>query len=174
VNRARALLSRFYSREPKSFQPPKIELPESLPRGEGLILLVDDEISIVDLLKDILVPLGYEVARKYNGSDALQAFKAHPESFDLVITDLTMPRITGIDLAREIQKIRADIPIILCTGFSEWVDESRTSKLGISGFLRKPVGMRELAESVSKILAENKSKKSKTQHSRTGYWVSPR
>ena len=77
-----------------------VEASEPLPTGKGLFLVVDDEKSIVDMLKEMLESLGYDVAERYSSSDALQAFRAHPESFDLVITDLTMPHMTGLDLAR--------------------------------------------------------------------------
>jgi CheY-like chemotaxis protein len=102
--------------------------------------------------------LGYDVAERYSSYDALQAFRANPESFDLVITDLTMPHMTGIDLAKEILGIRVDTPIILCTGFSEAVDENRIKFLGIRGFLMKPVPMHDLAAAVSKIMARKSTK----------------
>ncbi len=128
--------------------------PVSLPSGKGLVLVVDDERPIVDMLRAMLESLGYDVAERYSSYDALQAFRARPDSFDLVITDLTMPHMTGIELAREILKVRADTPILLCTGFSEAVDENRTRLPGIRGFLMKPVALRDLAVSVSKILSQ--------------------
>ena len=85
--------------------------------------MVDDEKSIVDMVKEMLETLGYETVPRYSSTDALEAFRARPESFDLVITDMTMPHMTGIDLAKEILTIRPDTPIILCTGFSDTVDE---------------------------------------------------
>ena len=139
----------------KTLQAPTVEASEPLPTGKGLVLVVDDEQSIVDMLKQMLECLGYDVAGRYSSYDALQVFRARPDSFDLVITDLTMPHMTGIDLAREILKIRADTPIILCTGFSEAVDDNRTKLLGIKGFLMKPVALRDLAEIVKKILAKD-------------------
>ena len=118
--------------------------------------MVDDEQSIVDMLKQMLESLGYDVTAIYSGSDALQAFGVRPDSFDLVITDLTMPHMTGIDLAREILKIRPDTPIILCTGFSDTVDENRAKLLGIKEFLMKPIALRDLAITVKKILFQDK------------------
>jgi CheY-like chemotaxis protein len=81
-----------------------------------------------------------------------------PDSFDVVVTDMTMPQMTGIDLAKEILKVRSDIPIILCTGFSETVDESKSKLQGIRELLMKPVSLRDLAEAVSKVLVAEKSK----------------
>ncbi|MFZ0930021.1 MAG: PAS domain S-box protein [Syntrophobacteraceae bacterium] len=139
----------------KTLQAPMVEASEPLPTGKGLVLVVDDEQPIVDMLKEMLVSLGYDVAERYSSYDALQAFRARPGSFDLVITDLTMPHMTGIDLAREILKTRRDIPIILCTGFSDTVDENRTKLLGIKGFLMKPIALRDLAVTASKILVQD-------------------
>jgi signal transduction histidine kinase/ActR/RegA family two-component response regulator len=127
-----------------------------LPTGRGLVLVVDDEKFIVDMVKEMLEVLGYEVVPTYSSSDALETFKARSESFDLVITDLTMPHITGIDLAREILMIRPDIPIILCTGFSNTVDENKTKLPGIKELLRKPVSLRELAVAVNKLLVPDR------------------
>jgi len=140
----------------KTLQAPMAEGSEPLPTGKGLVLVVDDEQPIVDMLQEMLGSLGYDVAGRYSSYDALQAFRARPDSFDLVITDLTMPHMTGIDLAREILKIRPDTPIILCTGFSEAVNENRTRLLGIKGFLMKPLALRDLAATVNKILFQDK------------------
>jgi len=114
--------------------------------------VVDDEKFIVDMVKEMLETLGYEVVRRYNSSDALKAFRARPESVDLVITDMTMPRMTGIDLAKEIFMIRPHTPMILCTGFSETMDEDKIKLLGIKDLLMKPVSMRDLAVAVNKTL----------------------
>jgi PAS domain S-box-containing protein len=127
----------------------------SLPTGRGVVLVVDDEKHIVDMMKDMLVSLGYEAVSRYSSSDALEVFKAKPGSFDIVITDLTMPHMTGIDLAREILKVRAGTPIILCTGFSEAVDENRAKLTGIKELLMKPVSMRDLAVAVNRLLGRD-------------------
>jgi len=147
----------IYFPRARTLQAPKAEVPEPLPTGKGLVLVVDDEQPIVDMLKEMLGVLGYDVAGRYSSYDALQAFKARPDSFDLVITDLTMPNMTGIDLAREILKIRPNSPIILCTGFSEAIDENRSKLLGIRGFLMKPIALRDLAATVKKILFQDKA-----------------
>ena len=87
----------IYFPRTKTLQPP-VQAGEPLPSGKGLVPVVDDEQSIVDMLKEMLGGLGYDVAERYSSSDALQAFRARPDSFDPVITDLTMPHMTGIDL----------------------------------------------------------------------------
>ncbi len=124
-----------------------------LPVGKGRILIVDDEKILVEMLEAMLSQLGYQVTTSNNGADALEAFKASPAQYDLVITDQTMPKMQGTDLAREILKIRGDIPVILSTGFCETVDEEKAGNLGIRGILLKPVSWRNLAEIVQKHLA---------------------
>jgi CheY-like chemotaxis protein/anti-sigma regulatory factor (Ser/Thr protein kinase) len=128
------------------------DLPEPLVTGHGRVLVVDDEKSIVDMVKEMLETLGYEAVPRYSSVDALEAFRGRPESFDLVITDMTMPHMTGIGLAKEILMIRRQIPIILCTGFSDTVDGDKIKLLGIKELLMKPVSMRDLAMAVSKLL----------------------
>ncbi|MGV8073850.1 MAG: response regulator [Syntrophobacteraceae bacterium] len=138
----------------KKIPAPDLDLTGALPTGKGVVLIVDDEKPIVDMLSHMLERLGYQVAQRYSSPDALQAFSRNPAHFDLVITDLTMPHMTGMDLAREMLKIRADIPVILCTGFSEVVDWDMSQLPGIKGILMKPVALRNLAEAVNKILVE--------------------
>ena len=137
----------------KSVQSPSTDSPALLPTGHGRVLVVDDEKFIVDMVKEMLENLGYEAVSRNSSTDALEAFRARPESFDLVITDMTMPHMTGIDLAREVKMIRPNTPIILCTGFSEALDEDKIRPLGIRELLMKPVSMRDLAAAVRKILA---------------------
>jgi CheY-like chemotaxis protein len=129
-----------------------VTLTDRLPTGHGRILLVDDEKFVVEMLKEMLGQLGYEVAARYSSADALEVFQAEPERFDLVITDQTMPHMTGTDLAKQMRKIRPDIPIVLCTGFSAMIDEARAKKIGIKAFLMKPVAVQQLAEEVHKLL----------------------
>jgi len=119
-----------------------------IPRGRGRILLVDDEEPIASLGWEMLSSLGYEVAVRFSSHDALAAFRVHPERFDLVITDMTMPNMTGAGLAREMLKLRPDLPIILTTGFSERIDEEEAKKIGIREFLMKPVSLADLARAV--------------------------
>ncbi len=140
----------------KKIQGPATELSEPLPTGHGRILVVDDEKSIVDLVKEMLETLGYEAVPRYSSSDAIEAFRARPESFDLVITDMTMPHMTGIDLAKEILLIRPHTSIILCTGFSDTVDKNEMKLLGVKELLMKPVSMRDMAVAVNKILLRDR------------------
>jgi PAS domain S-box-containing protein len=118
---------------------------EALPVGHERILLVDDEEAIVSLGKEILERLGYKVVTRTSSIEALEAFRARPDDFDLVITDMTMPNMTGEGLAREILKIRPGLPVMLCTGFSEQMTEEKAIRMGIRAFLLKPLVVRELA-----------------------------
>ena len=98
---------------------------DELPTGSERILFVDDEEALVEMGEDILAELGYEVTSRMNGREALALFRLDPSRFDLVITDQTMPEMTGIELAKEVLAIRADMPIIMCTGFSHVVDADK-------------------------------------------------
>jgi len=130
------------------------EVPESspLPEGNERVLLVDDERELVDIGQELLSRLGYAVVSRLSSIDALEAFRARPDSYDLVITDQTMPQMTGEDLVRSILEIRPDIPIILCTGFSESMTPERAKQIGVHDFLMKPFVMRDLAGTVRKVL----------------------
>jgi CheY-like chemotaxis protein len=116
--------------------------------GNERILLVDDEPAIATMLSQMLARLGYAVTAHTRSTDALSQFRTHPEAFDLVITDMAMPAMTGEKLASEIMGIRPDIPVILCTGHSERVSEESARQIGIRAFVMKPVAKRELAEAV--------------------------
>jgi PAS domain S-box-containing protein len=126
--------------------------PIALPTGKERILLVDDEEVLAAMEKQMLEHLGYRVAVRTNSSDALNTFQSHPRDFDLVITDRTMPRMTGFELAEQIKTIRPDIPIILCTGYSDELEVERAAALGISRMVMKPLGMNELADAVRSAL----------------------
>jgi PAS domain S-box-containing protein len=128
------------------------------PTGTERILLVDDEEAIVRVLKQVLERLGYHVVERTSSPDALKAFIENPSAFDLVISDMTMPNMTGDRLARELIAIRPDIPIIICTGFSERIDKEKASAVGIKGFIMKPIIQSEMANMVRKILDEAKGK----------------
>ena len=123
-----------------------------IPAGSGHILLVDDEKTLVDIAGAMLERLGYTVTVRTSGIEALELFKANPERFDLIISDMTMPQITGGKLAQEALKIRPDIPVIVCTGFSEKLSEEQAQRIGIRAFLFKPLLMRELAEKVKEAI----------------------
>jgi len=128
-----------------------------LPKGTESILLVDDEEPIATLLKAILEGLGYKVTMCLNSLETLDLFKTNADSFDLVISDMAMPNMTGDQLAIEIRKMRLDIPIIICTGYSERLSELNSDELQIDSILMKPVAKSKLATTVRKVLDEAKS-----------------
>ncbi|MEN6437866.1 MAG: PAS domain S-box protein [Syntrophobacter sp.] len=144
----------FYVYFPKLHAVAQPETPESLPLPEGneRILFVDDERELVDIGQEMLSRLGYSVVSRLSSVDALEAFRARPRSYDLIITDQTMPQMTGEDLVRSILEIRAEIPIILCTGFSESITPERAKQIGVHDFLMKPFVMRDLALTVRRVL----------------------
>lgn len=128
------------------------DLCQKLPKGDECILFVDDEEDILNTGSQMLSRLGYEVITQSNSIDSLNLFKEQPDRFDLVITDMTMPYMSGEKLAIEMMKIRRDIPIILCTGFSEKINKDMAQRIGIKEFSIKPLGLRNLAESARKVL----------------------
>jgi len=126
--------------------------PEQLLTGSERILFVDDEEIMTDLGREMLEPLGYQVTTKTSSSDAFETFQTQPDAFDLVITDMTMPGMTGVDLSREILKIKPNIPIILCTGYSELITEEKAKAIGIQGFALKPLNFRSITELICQVL----------------------
>lgn len=130
------------------------KVPERiLPQGQGeRVLLVDDEASIVQIEKQMLEDLGYIVTTKTNSMDALETFRSQPDQFDLIITDMTMPKLTGVDLSWEILQITPDFPIILCTGFSDKVNRERAEELGIQEYLEKPFDRYDFAQAIDRVL----------------------
>jgi signal transduction histidine kinase len=123
-----------------------------LATGKERILFVDDEITITTVQRRGLEQQGYTVTAFTNSVEALQLFKSKPDAFDLVITDYTMPRMTGEALARELHNIRADLPIILCTGYSEDVITSVAEEIGIREIVMKPIAAAELADIIRRIV----------------------
>jgi PAS domain S-box-containing protein len=121
--------------------------------GNERILLVDDEDTLVDLGTMLLEGMGYSVHGRTSSLDALESFREDPESFDLVITDMTMPHMTGEELAREMLKIRPRLPIILCTGFSENLSFQKTRAMGVREIMTKPFLIRDLARSIRNALS---------------------
>jgi two-component system cell cycle sensor histidine kinase/response regulator CckA len=121
---------------------------------KGRILFVDDEEIICETYCDMLFKLGYEVSTKISSVEALEAFRARPDDFDLVIMDQVMPHLTGLDLADRLKKIRPNISIILCTGYSELITPQTAYDFGIDKVLIKPVGiwqMREVVDSTFRL-----------------------
>jgi PAS domain S-box-containing protein len=129
---------------------PGEELP--LPGGKECILFVDDEDILVELSQERLTQTGYEVVATTSVLGALEIFKKEPRKFDLVITDYAMPDMTGVDFARKLLKVRSDIPIILCTGYSDDISADKATKAGIKEFLLKPQGKRELDLAIRRVL----------------------
>jgi CheY-like chemotaxis protein len=131
--------------------------PEALPTGSERVLFVDDEAPIAQLGSIMLGRLGYDVTTRVSSTEALGLFKARPLDFDVVITDMTMPGMTGDVLAIEIMKIRAHIPVILCTGYSKRISEENAHDIGIKAFVYKPFVKADLAKTVRKVLDQNRT-----------------
>ena len=125
---------------------------EPLPNGQERILFIDDEFALVDIGKQMLENLGYKVTIKTDSLEALKLFQEQPHEFDLVITDMTMPNMTGEKLAKELMRIRPDVPIILCTGFCGQITEENAKEIGIKEFAMKPLVMEDLAKTIRKVL----------------------
>ena len=125
---------------------------ECLPSGKESILLVDDEYMIADTMKIMMEQLGYKVKAFTESRRALEVFESNPDAFDLVITDMTMPKMTGDILAARVQDIREDTPVIICTGFNNRIDPARLKNKGICEILTKPVRTTTLARAIKDIL----------------------
>jgi ABC-type amino acid transport substrate-binding protein/signal transduction histidine kinase/ActR/RegA family two-component response regulator len=123
-----------------------------LPTGKERVLVVDDEEPLLGMMTKILDSLGYQVVAHRNSQDALDTFKADAGSFDLVVTDMTMPHMTGLELIKQIYVIRPKTPVILCTGFSELINEERAQALGIRKLLTKPILRSDMAKAVRQVL----------------------
>jgi len=123
-----------------------------LVRGHERVLFVDDEQMLVEFAGQMLTTLGYQTTIKTSSLEALEAFKVDPDSFDLVITDMTMPQMTGADLAKEILSIRPEVPIILCTGYSDQIDEAKAGRIGIRRLIIKPLSVSDTSLAIREVL----------------------
>ena len=123
--------------------------------GSERILLLDDEEPVVTVHKRYLQTLGYEVDGFSSCKDAILAFRASPDAYDLVITDMNMPYLTGIEFAEEILLHRHDIPIIVCTGYSDRINQENARSFGIGKLLLKPIAFSELSRSVRELLDDH-------------------
>jgi PAS domain S-box-containing protein len=141
---------------------PEQRTKKPVPKGTEHILFIDDEPALANMGKQLLESLGYQVEMITKSSDALELFRKKPDRFDLVITDMTMPNITGEKLAIELMNIRPDIPVILSSGFNYNIDEKKAMALGIRAFISKPILKQELAETIRNVL--NGKQNIKTQH----------
>ncbi|MFA6009273.1 MAG: PAS domain S-box protein [Desulfobacteraceae bacterium] len=123
-----------------------------LPMGRERILFVDDEKALVEVVREILEKFGYKVDSHHNPLNALEHFKTAPHSFDMIITDMSMPHMTGEQLVKHILEIRPDIPVMLCTGYNEDLSEEKALDMGLKAVLNKPVNLRELVTGVRAVL----------------------
>lgn len=130
----------------------RVKDAEEISLGKERILFIDDEAILAQMGKDMLERLGYSVTTRQSSLDALATFQDCPDDFDVIITDQTMPGMTGADLARRMLEIRPDIPIILCTGYSNLIDEKSAKYLGIQEFVMKPLTISSIAKLLRKVL----------------------
>jgi CheY-like chemotaxis protein len=135
----------------------EVQEEEPLPCRHERLLFIDDEPALVHLGQAVLTQLGYDVTTCTSSVEALAAFQAAPQRFDLVITDYTMPQMTGDALTRALRRLRPDIPIILETGFSHTIDAEQAAGLGIDAFLLKPWTVREFARTIAQVLAQRRA-----------------
>jgi len=150
VGRGSTFMAFFPITEDKEDQVPR--RAEPLPTGWERVMFVDDEPVLVEIGGQMLQHLGYTVVCVSDSAEALRIFQASPDEFDLVITDMTMPHMTGDVLARELLKIKPGLPIIMATGFSELTTEEKAKRAGITDFLMKPLVVRELAKVIRRVL----------------------
>jgi PAS domain S-box-containing protein len=130
----------------------KDETDTKIPTGNERILFVDDEESITNMASQMLERLGYTVTAKTNSTDALETFRNQPDNFDLIISDMTMPDTTGDKLTKKLLTIRPDIPIILCTGFSEQINVEKAKLIGVQSLVMKPIVKSVLAKTIRNVL----------------------
>jgi PAS domain S-box-containing protein len=135
---------------------PEVEV-EQAPRGTGRIMVVDDEPAVVRMVEKLLTRLGYEVVGQENSVEALRLFREQPDQFDLVITDHSMPDMTGDVLAKELRRIRPTIPIVICTGYSADFTQESAKIAGIDGYIMKPSMPAELGHVVFDVLTGNRA-----------------
>jgi CheY-like chemotaxis protein len=131
------------------------ESQQPVPIGSERILLVDDERILAEMSEIMLRRLGYRVTSVASGPEAIAAFVKEPKAYDLVITDQTMPGMTGLDLARHLLELQPGLPIILCTGYSTLVSNESAAAAGIRAFAMKPLAKREIATLVRRVLDES-------------------
>ena len=149
----------FHVYLPKIMAPTEIasaETMKSVPRGTERILFIDDEPTLADLGRKMLEPLGYDVVISSGSLEALELFRSNPERFDLVITDMTMPNMTGKELVEKMTQIRPDIPVILCTGYSQETIVEPGQRRTVCKVLLKPLERSTLANTIREVLEESK------------------
>ncbi len=134
------------------------QIKEPVQYGTERILLIDDEEAISTIGKQMLEHLGYQVTMHNSSLEALEVFRAAPDKFDMIITDMTMPKMSGDKLSIELIKIRTDIPILICTGYRETMSEEKAISLGIKGFLLKPISLENYSQKIREVLDGAKGK----------------
>jgi CheY-like chemotaxis protein len=131
---------------------PTVREKETPSAGHERILLIDDEPALAELGKQMLELFGYEVDVRMCSRDGLELFRSQSDRFDLVITDMTMPKMTGDKLAKKLVGIRPDIPIIICTGYSERISENKAKRIGVKALVMKPFVIKDLVNTVRKVI----------------------
>ena len=134
----------------------ELEFHKDIPNGNEKILYIDDEKQIINFGQEILEGLGYQVVAASTATDALEIFRADPDSFDIIITDMTMPEMTGIELAMEITSLSPGIPIILCTGYNANISDDKAQEAGIVKIMMKPFARHEIAFAIRDMLDNKK------------------
>lgn len=126
--------------------------PDETPRGNETILFVDDEVALVNMTRMMLERLGYTIETRTDPEDVVTLFRETPDRFDLLITDMTMPQMSGVRLAEQLRAVRKDIPVIICTGHSPLINEENAGDLGINAFIMKPIVGSDLAKTIRRVL----------------------
>jgi len=145
----------YFPLEKSDFDRPIVQTKEQIQGGSEQILIVDDDKSVIIIERQLLECLGYQVTSFHSSIEALEVFRSAPDKFNLVITDMTMPNMTGDILSAELRKIRSDIPILLCTGYGEIMSNERAASVGINGFLMKPIVIKKFSQKIREVLDKN-------------------
>jgi PAS domain S-box-containing protein len=139
----------------------EVRTSDEIIKGTGeKILFVDDEASIVKMTSKMLERLGYTIEAETSPVKALELFKSKPDAFDIVITDMAMPNLTGVQLSERLKEVRPDIPVVICSGYSALIDEEKAISIGIDAYTMKPTVMRDIAKTIRNVMDKKKSKKS--------------
>jgi CheY-like chemotaxis protein len=136
----------------RSDEIPATSVEQHFPMGHESVLLIDDEEDVLEMMHSMIEKLGYQVISRNSSIEALDTFRNHPRQFDLVITDQTMPEMTGLELVKQLIRIRPDIPVILCTGYMEMIAEDNAGSLGIGSYVMKPVRISDISVKIRKLL----------------------
>jgi CheY-like chemotaxis protein len=136
----------------RSDEIPTISAEQHFPIGHESVLLIDDEEDVLEMMHSMIEKLGYQVISRNNSIEALDTFRSHPRQFDLVITDQTMPEMTGLELVEQLIQIRPDIPVILCTGYMEMIAEDSAGSLGVGKYVMKPVRISDISVKIRNLL----------------------